>query len=163
MTLHDMTIRPAAVLSGDAARTIIDALEAADVSKGGVWNASSGLWQRYDQPWNGPIGGRGNSVVVGSVGVIYDTPRRTEITLYKATITQHGLGLGWTTERLCDEALSYAGLRLATCPRDQLSTPPASDPFEPRIPAQRSLKDLLRTDVREVLTMDVRDLFGSRR
>src|SRR3954449_12742460 len=47
-------IRPAAVLDEASARTVLSVLEAADVARGGVWNASIGLWQRYDKAWDGP-------------------------------------------------------------------------------------------------------------
>jgi hypothetical protein len=116
--LHEATIRPAAILPIDAATRIVKALEQLDVSRGGVWNATAGVWQRYDKPWDGPLGSRGSAELVGSIAVVYDRPRRLEITVYKATLTAAGRLQGWTTEVA---------------------------------PRQRSLSELLNTDVRELL------------
>src|SRR4051794_33207802 len=82
--LHEASIRPAAILPIDAATQIVSALEKLDVSKGGVWNATPGVWQRYDRSWDGPAGSRGTAELVGSIAVVYDRPRRHEITVYKA-------------------------------------------------------------------------------
>jgi hypothetical protein len=144
----------------------VSALEKLDVSKGGVWNATAGVWQRYDRPWDGPLGSRGAAELVGSIAVVYDRPRRNEITVYKATLTAAGRLQGWTTDKICNDALAYADLTLESCPRDALTEPPAPDPFRgnaPSIPRQRSLSELLNTDVRELLNTDVRDLLGRRR
>ena len=51
---------------------------------------------------------------------MYDSPHRHEITIYKVTVTEHGLDQGWTVESLCDDALIWAGLTIATCPRAEL-------------------------------------------
>lgn len=151
VTLHEATIRPAAVLPIEAATRIVTALESLDVSRGGVWNATAGVWQRYDKPWDGPAGSRGNAQLVGTIAVIYDRPRRNEITVYKATLTAAGRLQGWTTDKICDDALAYADLTLASCPRDSLAEPPATDPFRTSLPKQRSLSELLTTDVRDLL------------
>ena len=160
--LHEASIRPAAILPIDAATRIVSALEKLDVAKGGVWNATPGVWQRYDKPWDGPAGSRGTAELVGSIAVVYDRPRRNEITVYKATLTAAGKLQGWTTDKICNDALSWADLTLASCPRDELAEPPSNDPFR-RMPRQRSLTELLNTDVRELLNTDVRDLIGRRR
>ncbi|HWL37999.1 MAG TPA: hypothetical protein VNQ77_17565 [Frankiaceae bacterium] len=161
--LHEASIRPAAVLPLEAASRIVSALEKLDVSKGGVWNATAGVWQRYDRPWDGPLGSRGSAELVGSIAVVYDRPRRNEITVYKATLTASGKLQGWTTDKICNDALAYADLTLQSCPRDEMPELPAPDPFRPSIPRQRSLTELLNTDVRELLNTDVRDLLGRRR
>jgi hypothetical protein len=122
-------IRPAAVLPERAAQLILSALNGQDVSRGGVWNTTTTLWQRYDRPWDGQLGSRGNSVLIGSIAVIYGTPTRGSITVYRAAVTGEGLDLGWTTDALCDEAFAYAGLTLANCPRAALQQPPRRDPF----------------------------------
>ncbi len=122
-------IRPSAVLDERAAREVVRELEYRDVARGGVWSASPGLWQRYDQPWNGKPSGRGTAVLVGSIGAVYGTPSKYDITLYRATVTGPGKSLGWTVDALCDDALQYAGLTLATCPRAELVGPPRPDPF----------------------------------
>lgn len=127
-------IRPAAVLPEQAAARVLRELETLDVARGGVWSASSGLWQRYDRPWDGVGGTRGGAQLVGSIGAIYGTPSRYEITIFRAVVTEAGVAGGWTVERLCDDALQWAGLTLATCPRAALVAPPAPDPFRPGRP-----------------------------
>lgn len=166
----ESVIRPSAVLPVDAAARIVAALRSADVGRGGVWNASSSIWQRYDRPWAAAGGGRGGAELVGSIAVVYDQPRRNEITIYKVTISPPAASAGWTTERLCDDALAHAGLSLATCPRADLKAPPAADPFRSRAPGSEPSRPLVpeqrsvwTSDVGELLRRDVRDLFGNRR
>lgn len=128
----DVVIRPAAIIAEAAARRLILWLEANSLEKGGLWSVgSSGIWQRYDKPWNGQYGSRGDSTLVGTVHVTYDMPRKFEVVLHRVQITDHGLMLGWTTTKLVDEALSQVGLSIATCPRDT-SAPAAykKDPFK---------------------------------
>ncbi|MFN2537591.1 MAG: hypothetical protein ABR549_05495 [Mycobacteriales bacterium] len=121
-------LRPSALLRDKDAHLVLLALEERDVSRGGVWSASAGLWQRYDQAWNGEIGGKGDSQLVGTIGIVYGTPSKYDITIYRVTVTEHGLKAGWSVESLCDDALKYADLTLANCPRTTL-TSPAPDPF----------------------------------
>jgi len=123
-------IRPAAVLDQRTAARVLHELARLDVGKGGVWNASSSLWQRYDQEWNGPGGARGTAQLIGSIAVMYDSPNRHQITIYKVTVSPHGLELGWTVDSLCDDALSWVGLTLDSCPRAELMVPPSHDPFK---------------------------------
>ncbi|HVE98510.1 MAG TPA: hypothetical protein VNA12_04955 [Mycobacteriales bacterium] len=157
----ETVIRPSAVLPVAAAARIVAALREADVGRGGLWNATSSVWQRYDQPWDAD-GGRGGARVIGSIAVVYDQPRRNEITIYKVTIAPPGVTAGWTAAKLCDEALWYAGITLETCPRADLKPPPVPDPFRRHVevPEQRSV---WRADVGELLRSDVRELFGNRR
>jgi hypothetical protein len=122
-------IRPSAILDEKSAAQILAALARNDVSRGGAWNATSALWQRYDKPWQGPGGSRGDAALVGSIGVMYDAPARHQITIYKVSISALGVSLGWSVDSLCDDALSYVGLTLARCPRAQLAAPPVADPF----------------------------------
>ncbi len=122
-------VRPAAILDERAAAEVLQQLRRLDVSVGGVWNATSSLWQRYDSPWNGPGGTRGDAQLIGAIAVMYDSPHRHEITIYKVTVTEHGLDLDWTVESMCDDALMWAGLTIATCPRAELAPPPNPDPF----------------------------------
>ncbi|MFI5099805.1 MAG: hypothetical protein ACHQE5_04730 [Actinomycetes bacterium] len=125
-------LRPAAVLDHRVAARLLAELERMDVSLGGLWAASASLWQRYDQPWNGPGGARGTSLLVGSIGVMYDAPARQQITLYRVTLTEAGQALGFTVDKICDDALSWVGMTLAQCPRAELATAPAADPFRRR-------------------------------
>jgi hypothetical protein len=121
-------IRPSAVLSAELAAEIVRELEKRDVSAGGLWSASAGLWQRYDHPWDGPGGMHGSAKLVGSIGAVYGTPNKYDITIYRVTVTEHGLKQGWTVESLCDDALGFVGLTLATCPRASLAGA-KKDPF----------------------------------
>lgn len=122
-------IRPSAVLDERAARAVVAELEYRDVARGGVWSASSGVWQRYDTAWDGVGGTRGSSKLVGTIAAVYGTPSKYDITIYRVTTTEHGRAAGWTVEALCDDALQYAGLTLASCPRAALVAPPTPDPF----------------------------------
>ncbi|HEU5034062.1 MAG TPA: hypothetical protein VFT62_04795 [Mycobacteriales bacterium] len=125
-------IRPAAVVPEASASAIVKALESLDVSRGGVWNASATVWQRYSAPWHGPGATRGSAQLVGTIAVAYETPVRHHITIYRVTVTEAGTELGWTVEQLCDEALGYGGLTLEGCPRADLVAPPLADPFRLR-------------------------------
>lgn len=123
-------IRPAAVLPTRAAITVLEHLRWADVSNKGVWNASASMWQRYDKPWDGIGGTRGSSQLVGSIGVMYDTPSRHEVTIYRVTITVAGQLQGWDLPSLCDDALQAARITLAELPVATLPNAPLIDPFK---------------------------------
>src|SRR5436190_10346506 len=122
-------IRPAAVLNDDTARRLLAALQEMDVARGGIWNVSVGLWQRYDRPWDGPGGTMGESRLVGTVATVYAAPTKFEITIYRVTVTDYGVEQGWTVESLCDDALRPVGLTLASCPRAEMLNAPMPDPF----------------------------------
>lgn len=119
-------IRPSAVLTDRVAKQVLDELTRRDVSHGGLWSASVGLWQLYDKPWSDGL--KGDSRLIGTIGTVYGTPSKYDITIYRVTITDAGVELGWTVESLCDEALQYGDLTLASCPRASL-TSAAPDPF----------------------------------
>jgi hypothetical protein len=122
-------IRPSAVLADQVAKQIVRELESRDVSKGGIWSASPGLWQRYDKPWDGPAGTHGSSKLVGTIGAVYGSPSKYDITIFRVTVTDHGSAQGWTVEGICDDALQYGDLTLQSCPRTSLSSA-APDPFK---------------------------------
>lgn len=127
-------IRPAAVLPETAAREVLVELALRDVKGGGNWWSSPTLWKRYDRPFTGPGGTEGDALLLGSLQVTYGTPTRYAITIYRATVTTFGQQQGWSVESLCDEALGYGELTLATCPRADLKPPPK--PFrQPTLPA----------------------------
>lgn len=117
-------IRPAAVLPETAARSVLMELSLLDVRMGDCWRAEPNLWRRYDGPFDAPDGSIGSAALVGTMQVAYGTPTRYEITIFRATITRLGTEQGWTVTSLCDEALAYGGLSLATCPRADLTPPP---------------------------------------
>lgn len=116
-------IRPAAVVPEEAARTILMQLSLRDLSLGGVWEAEPAQWRRYGAPEQDE-GGDGRPELAGTIQTAYGVPTRYEITIFRATVTRVGQQLGWTVERLCDEALSHGDLSLATCPRADLAPPP---------------------------------------
>lgn len=117
-------IRPAAVLPETATREVLMQLALNDVRVGGLWQADPSVWRRYDRPWDGEDGGPGSAVLLGTMQVAYGLPTRYEITVFRVTVSQLGDRAGWTVESLCDEALGYGGLTLATCPRASLAAPP---------------------------------------
>lgn len=120
-------IRPAAVLTVDPARRILHELAMRDVSRGGCWNATPGLWQRFAEDEDEAEAGADR--LIGTVATVYGPPAQLEITIFRATVTAFGLDHGWTVERLCDDALQHAGLTLAACPRADLVAPPLPDPY----------------------------------
>lgn len=117
-------IRPAAVVPEAAARGVLVELSLRDVRMGGVWQAEPSVWRRYDRPFDAPDGGVGTAQLLGTIQVAYGTPTRYEITVFRATVTRSGTQRGWTVDALCDEALGFGGLTLASCPRADLKPPP---------------------------------------
>jgi len=117
-------IRPAAVLPEEAARLVLVELALRSIDAGGVWDASPTVWHRYDRPRDPSDPAPIDTRLVGTLQVAYGTPTRYEITVYRATITRLGTEQGWTVETLCDEALGYGNLTLASCPRASLAPPP---------------------------------------
>jgi len=125
-------IRPAAVVPEEAARAILMQLALRDVRLGGLWDTEPALWRRFDRSWDN--GGTNDatepSQLLGTIQVAYGVPTRYEITIFRATITRVGTEQGWTVEMLCDEALAYGDLSLATCPRADLKPPPPPFQFD---------------------------------
>ena len=117
-------IRPAAVLSELDARRVLKVLQADDVHKGGRWWVRTGSWRLYDQPLATGDEEPANAVHVGTISCVYDTPNRYWVTIFRVSLTAFGLRHGWSTARICDEALQHADLTLDSCPRAQLSPPP---------------------------------------
>jgi hypothetical protein len=115
-------IRPAAVLPEAAARAVLVELALRDVLGDGCWQAEPTIWRRYDRSFDG--GAQGAAALLGTMQIAYGTPTRYEITIFRATITREGASRGWTVASLCDDALSYGGLSLSTCPRAELAAPP---------------------------------------
>jgi hypothetical protein len=124
-------IRPAAVLSEANARRVLEGLRQDDVRAGGHWHAEPGCWRLFQNPWKGRSERfAAQAGLIGSIQVAYGMPTRYEITIFRATVTVEGTRAGYTVERLCDSALGYADLTLATCPRIDLQPPPK--PFRMR-------------------------------
>jgi hypothetical protein len=116
-------IRPAAIIPEESTRAVLVELALRDVQNGGVWQSEPSLWSRYDRPWEG-YGSPGGAELLGTIQVAYGTPTRYEITIYRVTVTKFGNDQGWTVNSICDEALEFGGLDLASCPRATLSSPP---------------------------------------
>ena len=123
-------IRPAAIMPESAARAVLADLALHDVRAGGCWLSSPTSWRRYDHPWDGADGGAGSAQLVGGIQVAYGTPTRYEITIFRATVTAAGTADKWTVTSLCNEALGFGGLTLATCPRADLRPPPRPFPLQ---------------------------------
>lgn len=124
-------IRPAAVIPEDEARRVLMELALHDCRIGGVWWSEPATWRRYDKAWDGPDGGPGTADLLGTIQIAYGVPTRYEITIFRATITRLGGRHGLTVTGLCDEALGFGGLSLATCPRADLKPPPQPFRFHP--------------------------------
>jgi len=116
-------IRPAAIVPEESARAILVEMALRDTMNGGLWSADPARWARYDMPWRTPDD-PGGARLLGTIQIAHGTPTRYEITIYCATITAHASQLGWTVVSLCDSALIFGGLSLATCPRAQMAAPP---------------------------------------
>jgi len=122
-------IRPAAIIPEESTRAVLVELALRDVQNGGVWQSEPSLWSRYDRPWEG-YGSPGGAELLGTIQVAYGTPTRYEITIYRVTVTKFGNDQGWTVNSICDEALGFGGLGLASCPRATLSAPPKPFRFQ---------------------------------
>jgi hypothetical protein len=117
-------IRPAAVVPEQSARHVLVELALHDVRMGGLWWSEPTNWRRYSSPWDGDGDSPGTSELLGSMQIAYGVPTRFDITIFRATITRIGQQYGLTVSGLCDEALAFGGLSLATCPRADLKAPP---------------------------------------
>ena len=122
-------IRPAAIVPERQAKEILFALSMRDAAAEGLWRAEPHRWQRYDRSWDHPDC-PGGAHLLGTMQVIYGVPTRFDVTIFRVTLTAEGLGAGATVSELCDEALGFGGLSLATCPRASLAAPPK--PFKLR-------------------------------
>jgi hypothetical protein len=100
-----------------------------DVRVGGTWQTEPTIWRRFDGPWESAET-IGDSELIGSIHVAYGVPTRYEITIFRASVTAHAVGAGWTVASLCDEALQHGGLSLDTCPRADLKPPPRPFRFQ---------------------------------
>ena len=117
-------IRPAAVLSETHARMILAGLADDDVAQGGLWWTRVGSWRRYSAPWPRGQDGPGDAQHLGTISCVYDSPARYCVTIFRVSLTAFGLESGWSTESLCDEAFSHAGLTLTDCPRATMNAVP---------------------------------------
>jgi hypothetical protein len=124
-------VRPAIVLQEREARQLLEAAQRQDVSIGGNLSAGPAGIQIWSGPWDGPTGGHGNAVHLGSVDWSYDTPVKHYCTIYRAMVTQSGVAAGETTTSILARVLALSGLAVEGN-RVTMPQPPARDPFRNR-------------------------------
>jgi hypothetical protein len=121
-------VRPALVLPELQARALLDAASREDVSNGGCFCAGPAGIQLWSGPFNGPNGGKGTAIHLGSIDWTYDTPAKHWALIYRAMVTQDGIEHGETTLSVLTRVLGLTGLSIEG-DRVQLPTPPVRDPF----------------------------------
>ncbi|HVF20090.1 MAG TPA: hypothetical protein VNA14_07600 [Mycobacteriales bacterium] len=121
-------VRPALVLPERETRALLDAATRADVSRGGRFSAGPAGIQVWSGPFDGPGGGHGDAVHLGSVDWSYDTPVRHYVTIYRAMVTASGVDGGETTHTILGAVLGLVGLS-AEGTRLAMAVPPRRDPF----------------------------------
>ena len=124
-------VRPALVLPEGQARGLLDAAAREDVGRGGCFAAGPAGIQVWSGPFNGPGGGKGTAMHLGSVDWTYDTPARHWALIYRAMVTHEGVARGETTTSILQRVLGLTGLSVEG-DRITLPTPPARDPFRRR-------------------------------
>ena len=124
-------VRPAIVLQEREARQLLEAATRQDVSTGGHLSAGPAGIQIWSGPWDGPTGGHGSAVHLGSVDWSYDTPVKHYCTIYRAMVTQGGVAAGETTTSILARVLALSGLSVEGN-RVTMPQPPARDPFRNR-------------------------------
>jgi hypothetical protein len=124
-------VRPAIILPERETRELLTAAQRYDVSQGGCFSAGPAGIQVWSGPWDGPAGGHGTAVLLGSVDWSYDTPVRHYATVYRAMVTASGLAAGETTTSMLARILALTGLPLEG-DRVGIATAPARDPFRAR-------------------------------
>lgn len=121
-------VRPALVLAERETRELLDMASRRDVANGGRFAAGPAGIQVWSGPFDGPNGGHGSAVHLGSIDWSYDTPVRHYATVYRAMVTAAGVEAGETTTTILKSVLD-----LAQIPMDGTSVtmpaPPARDPF----------------------------------
>jgi hypothetical protein len=121
-------VRPALVLHEREARVLLETASRHDVSNGGCFSAGPAGIQVWSGPWDGPNGGRGESIHLGSVDWSYDTPVRHYATVYRTMVTEAGVNCGETTTSVLARVLALSGLPLEGS-RVTMAQSPRRDPF----------------------------------
>jgi hypothetical protein len=121
-------VRPALVFPEQQASSLLRAAEEQDVGGGGVFSAGPAGVQVWSEPWDGPDGGSGSAVHLGSVNWTYNTPTRHYITIYRVMVTQDGRTRGLETADVLKRVLDLVGLPIDGV-RANLHEPPTRDPF----------------------------------
>ena len=121
-------VRPALVLAERETRDLLEAATRADVAAGGRFSAGPAGIQVWSGPFDGPHGGPGSAVHLGSVDWSYDTPVRHYATVYRAMVTASGVAAGETTTTVLRAVLDLAGIPLEGA-HVTMPAPPPRDPF----------------------------------
>lgn len=124
-------VRPALVLPERETRELLEAAARHDVARRGCFSAGPAGVQVWSGGFDGPGGGPGTAVHLGSVDWSYDTPVRHYVTIYRAMVTRQGVERGFTTTTVLSTVLGLTGIPLDG-QRVQLATAPARDPFRRR-------------------------------
>ena len=128
--LRTQQVAPTLVLPERDVRVIATAAARQDVSRGGCYSAGPAGIQIWSGPWDGPLGGRGDAVHLGSVDWSFDTPVMQYATVYRVLVTAKGLERGESTESVLARALALAGLSTPGARSSAGSAvPPPRDPF----------------------------------
>ena len=121
-------VRPALVLPEAQARALLDAAAREDVGRGGCFAAGPAGIQVWSGPFDGPGGGKGSAVHLGSVDWTYDTPAKHWAMIYRAMVTHDGVARGESTTTVLARVLALTGLSIEG-DRVTLPIPPIRDPF----------------------------------
>lgn len=121
-------VRPALVLAERETRELLEVAAQCDVGRGGRFSAGPAGIQVWSGPFDGPNGGHGTAVHLGSVDWSYDTPVRHYATVYRAMVTANGVAAGETTETILQAVLRLAGIPMQGS-NITMPAPPARDPF----------------------------------
>ena len=124
-------VRPALVLAERESRQLIEEAKRHDVANGGIFCSGPTGIQVYDHPWDGPDGGPGTAMHLGSVDWTYDTPVKHYVTIYRAMVTEYGVSAGETTLSVLTKVLSLTGIPVDGA-RITMPAPPPRDPFRRR-------------------------------
>ena len=124
-------VRPALVLPERQARALLDAAAREDVGVGGCFAAGPAGIQVWSGPFDGPGGGKGSAVHLGSIDWTYDTPAKHWAMIYRAMVTHEGVARGETTTTVLARVLALTGLSIEG-DRVTLPAPPLRDPFRRR-------------------------------
>jgi hypothetical protein len=119
------------VLQEREARRLLEGAHCHDVSVGGTFSAGPAGVQVWSAPWDGPNGGHGTSLHLGSVDWSYDTPVKHYCTIYRAMVTEAGVAAGETTTSILARVMALSGVSVEG-DRVSMAQPPRRDPFRSR-------------------------------
>lgn len=120
-------VRPALVLADRETRQLLEAAQANDVSRGGVYCSSPIGIQVWDRTWISPED-PGGSVQLGSVDWSFDTPVKHYVTIYRVIVTAEGVANGVTPMSIITSVLGLSGIAVEG-DRVSAPAPPPRDPF----------------------------------